>query len=99
MSNFDDYFVGDETIKKKNYGEFVLPKEDQASIDDIEKTLKAGKVNSSNKNMYLEFLFKLYGKIDIIKRNEREYEGDNNLNVNIYLDRIQRLIKKIQEVD
>lgn len=99
MTNFDDYFVGDETIKKKNYGEFVLAKEDQASLDDIEKTLKAGKINSSNKNMYLDFLFKLHGKIDIIRRNEREYEGDNNLNVNIYLDRIQRLIKKIQEVE
>jgi len=98
MSNFDDYFVGDETIKKKNYNEFVLPKEDQASLDDIEKTLKEGKIDSSNKNMYLEFLFKLHGKIDIIRRNEREYEGDNNLNVNIYLNRIQSLIKRIQEV-
>lgn len=99
MTNFDDYFVGDETIKKKNYGEFVLPKEDQASLDDIEKTLKAGKVNSSNKNMYLEYLFKMYAKIQTVKNNEREYEGENNLNVNIYLNRIQSIIKKIQEVD
>jgi hypothetical protein len=98
MTNFDDYFVGDETIQKKNYNEYVLPKEDQSSLDDIEKTLNSGKVNSSNKNMYLEFLFKLHDKIDIIKRNEREYEEDNNLNVNIYLNMIQSLIKRIQEV-
>ena len=98
MTHFDDYFVGDETIKKKNYNEFVLPKEDQASLKDIEKSLDAGKINSSNKNMYLEFLFKMHGKIDVIKRNESEYEGDNNLNVNIYLNSIQSLIKRIQKV-
>lgn len=99
MIHSDDYFVGDEIIKKKNYNEFVLPKHDQESLADIEKSLKEGKINSSNKAMYLEYLLKLFGKIDTIKKNEHEYEGDNNLNVNMYLDRIQRLIKKIQEVE
>lgn len=98
MTNFDDYFVGDEIIKKKNYKEFVLPKHDQESLADIEKTLKEGKIDSSNKTMYLEYLLKLFNSIDMIKRNEHEYEGDNNLNVNMYLNRIQGLIKKIQEV-
>ncbi|MGV8151087.1 MAG: hypothetical protein ACP5NV_05145 [Candidatus Woesearchaeota archaeon] len=98
MTNFDDYFVGDEVIKKKNYKEFHLPKEDEDSLKDIEKTLHAGKINSSNKSMYLDFLYKLYVKVQMIKKNEYEYEGENNLNVNIYVDRIQSLIRKINEV-
>ena len=98
MTNFDDYFVGDEVIKKKNYKEFSLPKEDEESIKDIEKTLKAGKINSSNKNMYLDFLYKLSAKVQMIKRNEYEYEGDHNINVELYLERINSLIRKVSEV-
>lgn len=62
MTNFDDYFVGDEIIKRKNYKEFVLPKHDQESLADIEKTLKEGKIDSSNKTMYIEYLLKLFSK-------------------------------------
>lgn len=98
MSNFDFYFAGEEAIKKKNYKEYVLDSVDENNLKDIEKSLEKGIIDSTNKKMMLDYLFNLHKKISEIKRNEFEYEGENNMNVNMYLNRIRKLIEKIQEI-
>ena len=94
MSNFDFYFSGDDVIKKRNYKEFILSREDEESLLDIEKSIKEKK--TFNKKDILEFLQKLNAKVYAAKKNEYEYEGENNLNLNEYLDRIKKLMDAVR---
>jgi len=98
MTNFDDYFTGDEVIKMRAYEEFSLDKVDEANLLEIEKSIHSGKLNKHNSRDSLEYLEDLFRKIQQIKGNEREYEGDANLNVNEYLERIKTLIQQVKRL-
>ena len=98
MTNFEDLFVADETIKKRSYSGYTLEKEEELSLLDIEKTIAQHKVTRHNKTDMLEFLENLHTKILMIKHEEYEFEGDNNLNVNEYLARIQKLMQQLNKL-
>jgi hypothetical protein len=98
MTNFDDYFVGDEVVKLRAYKEFNLEMVDEANLNEIEHSLNAKKLNKHNCKDSLEYLEDLFRKIQQIKANEYSYEGDANLNVNTYLERIKTLIIKIKQL-
>lgn len=95
MSNFEFYFASDEAIKRRNYKEFVLSPLDQDSLKDIENTIAKGKVTDENREEIVEFLEGLHRRIMAVKRNEYEYEGEQNLNVNEYLMHIQKLLQRV----
>lgn len=94
----DPYDISDDEAKKRSYREFVMDRFDEASLKDIETSLEKGKINSSNKKIMIEFLINLHKKISDIKANEYAYEGDNNLNINIYLSRIKNLLEKLYRI-
>lgn len=94
-----DYdFPDNETLKKQNYKEFKLTDIQEKNLKEIEKNYSEGKINSENKKDMLEYLETLHVEISKTKENEREYEGENNFNINRYLKRIEELIKKIEKI-
>ena len=98
MVELDPYFAGEDTLKKRSYTEFKLDKVDKDNIESIEQGLASNTINSGNCSDSLEYLEDLYSKINMIKRDEFEYEGDNNENVNEYLLHIHSLIAKIKRL-
>lgn len=85
----------DSALNRRSFEEFVLEKVDEDNLLEIEKNLKEGKISNSNKEEIMDYLGKLYNKIAGIKALEYEYEGELNINVNTYLQRIKMLLEKI----
>jgi len=99
MTNYDDYFPSDDsTTLLKAYKEFELSKTDEDNLIDIEKSIENKKLNRYNKKDSADYLDKLYRRIAEVKKNEYDYEGDANLNINEYLSRIKNLINQLDKL-
>jgi len=94
----DPYEIDDDSMQTRSYIEFKLEKIDEDNLRDIEKSYSIGKIDSSNKRVMLEYLVKLYKKISDIKKMEHAHEGDDNENINEYLERIISLKKNIEKI-
>jgi hypothetical protein len=95
MMRDDPYEPDDAHIQNRSYVEFTLPKTDLDNITSIEKSLADGKITSNNSADSLDYLTRLYKKVFDVKKQEYHYEGDNNENVNEYLERISVLRSKL----
>jgi hypothetical protein len=93
---YDEYFPDDETLKRNLYKEYKLSEAEEASLKDIETQLKNRKIDSSNRDELLEYLESLHSKIMKVKEAEYSYEGEHNLNINRYLQRIKKLAQEIE---
>lgn len=93
----DSSDLSDEEMQSRSYTEFKLSKVEEDSLKDIEKTVDNKKVNSDNKDFMLKYLAGLLKRVQQVKENERQYEGEDNDNVNEYLARISNLISKIRK--
>jgi hypothetical protein len=95
---YSDDFPDDETLQEQNYKEFKLSALQEKNLKEIEKNVAEGKINSENKEDMLVYLERLYGQINEIKKEESKYEGEENFNINRYLDKIKKLIKEIEKI-
>lgn len=98
MQKEDPHDLPEETYMKRTYEGFILDKVDEDNLKEIASNLREGKINSSNKKTILEYLSKIHQKINNIKKNEFSYEGEGNTNVNMYIEKIEKLAKKISEI-
>ncbi|HYD03175.1 MAG TPA: hypothetical protein VEC16_02650 [Alphaproteobacteria bacterium] len=96
MVDYDDFELSDEHTKARAYTEFKLSKVEEDNLKDIENTINARKVDASNKGFMMTYLKSLHTKIQNVKENERQFEGDDNANVNEYLERISLLMNKLR---
>jgi len=96
MNNAPDHM--DTTLNRKAFKEFVMDKVDEDNLTEIENNLRDGKINNSNKEVMMDYLGKLYNRIKEIKTLEYTYEGELNLNVNSYLQRIKTLLERIHQI-
>jgi hypothetical protein len=95
MSIYDPYEPNEKVIQARNYIEFRLSKADNDSIKNIEKSITEGKITIQNSKDSLGYLTNLYKKILEIKKQEYQYEGEDNENVNKYLEKISALRNQI----
>jgi hypothetical protein len=94
----DEDFPDDETLKKQNYEEFRLNSVQEHNLKEIEQSLKNKKVNGDNKKDILDYLQDLYTELSIIKKDEYQYEGEQNFNINRELQRIKKLIETVEKI-
>ncbi len=94
----DEEFPDSETYKKETYKEFRLSDIQEHNLKEIEVELKNKKINNSNKDTMLEYLEGLYNDITKIKEVEYAYEGEQNFNINRYLQRIKKLMQEIEAI-
>jgi hypothetical protein len=99
MAMDDPYRPDDMSIQSRSYIEFKLEKVDEDNLREIENLLSTQKIDSSNKGWIIEYLTTLYRKIQNIKKMEYVHEGENNENVNEYLERISSLKSRIERTN
>jgi hypothetical protein len=67
-------------------------------LKEIEKNIKNHNITKEHKNEILDYLNKLLNYVASIKKQEYEYEGDMNININEYLIKIKSLIEQINTI-
>jgi intein/homing endonuclease len=92
------YEIDDSVMQVRGYKEFKLDKIDENNLNDIENSLNNGKISSNNKRDLLIYLNGLFRKIAEIKKREYVHEGDDNENVNEYLERISILKSRVEQI-
>ncbi len=98
MGLADNEFPDEETIKKQEYSSFKLTEVQEKNLAEIEMELKEKKIHPDNKDEVLDYLENLYSDISKIKEAEYSYEGEQNFNINRYLQRIKKLISEIEKL-
>lgn len=94
----DEDFPDDETLKKQSYQGYKLSSVQEKNLQEIEKELKEGKLSHSNKEDVLDYLNGLHIELLKVREQEYSYEGEDNLNVNRYLQRVKKLIEAIDKL-
>lgn len=92
------YEIDDSIMQVRGYKEFKLDMVDENNLKDIENSLNNGKINANNKRDLLIYINGLFRKIAEIKKKEYVHEGDDNENVNEYLERISTLKSRLEQI-